>query len=406
MIFHGRNRLGETVIFLLFSLCLVFYPGLTGASTPETGGTVSPEEAKAEYNPAYEDCARFLAGIPARQGSLTAYEKSRTWMEYARFIEKGWEKLVEKQLNPMREWASRELGTAASSDNTVFYPFSGPDFINAFTFFPEARTYVLIGLEPLGQLPDPWAMSDTQFDSFFAGLKRSLNDLLNFNYFVSAHMKENLMGTEVKGVLPVLLAMLARENAHTLDVRYWQMSPEGVVRDFPALKGVNREAAAVQGVRIIFETAGTQKSQPRTLYYFRFNLYNSTFERNRYFVSYLKSLAPLTTFMKSASYGMFDPHISAARQFVLEKSRYILQEDSGIPLKYFDPGLWNLHFYGVYTHPIAIFKHDFQQDLAGIYTAGKDIKPLPFGIGYHFEPGTANLMFAVKKEASGKHKSE
>ncbi len=101
--------------------------------------------------------------------------------------------------------------------------------------------------------------------------------------------------------------------------------------------------------------------------------------------------------MKSASYVMFDPHVSLARAFVLDQSRYVLQDDSGIPFKYFDPSVWTLQFFGAYTEPISIFRHDYQANVARVYEASRDIKPLPFGIGYHFKVNTANLLLATKK---------
>lgn len=44
------------------------------------------------------------------------------------------------------------------------YMFSGPDFLYATSFFPNASTYVLAGLEPVGEIPDltgpsPWAIN-------------------------------------------------------------------------------------------------------------------------------------------------------------------------------------------------------------------------------------------------------
>jgi len=36
----------------------------------------------------------------------------------------------------------------------MLYMFSGPDFLYANVFFPEATTYVLSGLEPVGGMPD------------------------------------------------------------------------------------------------------------------------------------------------------------------------------------------------------------------------------------------------------------
>jgi len=36
----------------------------------------------------------------------------------------------------------------------MFYMFGGPDFLYANAFFSNATTYVLSGLEPVGQIPD------------------------------------------------------------------------------------------------------------------------------------------------------------------------------------------------------------------------------------------------------------
>ncbi len=86
--------------------------------------------------------------------------------------------------------------------------------------------------------------------------------------------------------------------------------------------------------------------------------------RNQHFVSFLKSFGPVTTFAKAASYLMYKPHFSAIRQFILDQSLYVLQGDSGIPLRYFDPAVWNLRFYGTYAGPIPLFRNCYQADMA------------------------------------------
>ncbi len=82
---------------------------------------------------------------------------------------------------------------------------------------------------------------------------------------------------------------------------------------------------------------------------------------------------------------------------MLDHSRYIVQEDSGIPLKYFEPSLWNLRFYGHYIRPISTFREYYQETMASIYKSDKKIKSLPFGFGYYYKPGEANLMVAEKR---------
>ena len=109
-------------------------------------------EPGAEPNPAYNDGALFIAGLSNRQGPLSAYENKPAWVKYARFIGQSWERFDRGHLAPMREWASRELSTVNTA--TVFYPFSGPDFVNMYTLFPHAKTYLMIALEPVGEIPD------------------------------------------------------------------------------------------------------------------------------------------------------------------------------------------------------------------------------------------------------------
>lgn len=400
---HGRAIISILLILTLFSINdfatarqpdAIDNPAFTARSSPDYGGV-------------YNHYTRFIAGMAVPQGALTALQSRPAWVEYSRFLDRSWRNLNKRLLIPERRWAETGLGAAASSKSTVFYPFSGPDFANVYAFFPRARAYVLVALEPLGEIPRFAAMSDGQFKSYLQSMKNSLHDLLNINYFMTSHMEAELQETEIKGVLPILLFMLARNNAQVLDVRYLTIGLDGRIQQFPALGTTVREFPAlgttdldlnnIQGIRIAFNAAGSEENHPQTLYYFRLNLYNQAFDRNRYFLSFLRRLAPFTTFMKSASYVMFDVKASTARQFVLDQSRYLVQEDSGIPLKYFDPSLWSLRFYGRYVKPISAFSQDYQEALASIYKADKKIKPLPFGFGYYFNPGEANLMFAERR---------
>jgi hypothetical protein len=408
MISDRDKRYGGAIISILLILALFPMTDLATGLEPGAMDTPAyPAGKNPDYGGVYNQYARFIAGMAVPQGELAAFQSRPAWVEYSRFIDQSWKNLNNRLLIPERRWAERELGTVNSSDGTVFYPFSGPDFANVNAFFPRARTYVLVALETLGEIPRFAAMSDGQFKSYFQSMKNSLRDLLNINYFISAHMDAEIERTEIKGVLPVLLFMLARNNAQVLDVRYWTMGLDGRVREFPALGTTARDFPAlgttdldlnnIPGIRITFHTAGSEGNDPQSLYYFRLDLSNQFFDRNPIFLSFLRGLAPFTTFMKSASYVMFDNKVSSARQFVLDQSRSIVQEDSGIPLKYFEPTLWSLRFYGRYVRPISAFSQNHQKALASIYKADKKIKSLPFGFGYYFAPGEANLMFAEKR---------
>jgi len=384
------NFFGLVTMFLLLTMGSAPAWG-AGAETLCTtdGCAIANQDRTDKCIPAYNDLALFIGGISNPGGSLAACEGRPGWVRHARFFDRHWEKFNQRRLAPMREWAAKEL--ASSQTATVFYPFSGPDFINAFTLFPRAKTYLLIALEPVGELPD---FSNRNEQNFFASLQHSLNDVLLLDFFITKKMRASISKSELKGTLPVLLFFLAREKARVLDVQYWLMKPDGTIEESPGGCPPER-AAGIPGVRIVF--TGPGETSPQTLYYFQFNLANDSFGRNQHFVSFLKSFGPMTSFTKAASYLMFGSNFAAIRQFILDQSLYVLQGDSGIPLKHFAAAVWDLRFYGTYDGPISLFRNCYQADMANRYRQGEDIQPLPFGIDYRHRRCTSNLLLASKK---------
>src|SRR5207253_5610505 len=61
----------------------------------------------------------------------------------------------------------------------------------------------------------------------------------------------------------------------------------------------------------------------------------------------------------------------------LEHSNRIVQDDSGIPLAYFDPNKWNVRLFGVYLGPIELFKQHHQPRLQELFQQGNP-SPLEF----------------------------
>ncbi len=372
---------GSLAVFL--ALAPGFFPG--------PGAAVEPGPAATEPSPSYNDYARYIAGLSNPEGGLADNEEEPAWIRYANAINERWAAFNTRQLQPMRAWAAKELDAAHT--DTVFYPFSGPDFVNIYTLFPQARTYLLVALEPVGEIPD---FDEVDEGVFFPSLQRSLYEYLYIDFFITAKMKSALGGRQLRGVLPVLLFFLAREKAQVLQVSYWMMDPDGNIQEVRAIPGLESlKEGSIPGVRIVFKGPGSAEKQ--TLYYFRFNLQNGSWSRHPEFVSFLKSFGPLTSFTKAASYILSSSYSSAVRQFILDQSFYALQDDTGIPLRFFEPALWNLKFYGTYIGPINLFRNQFQPDLAAAFQREKDVYPLPFGIGYRFRPGTSNLIFAEKK---------
>jgi len=89
---------------------------------------------------------------------------------------------------------------------------------------------------------------------------------------------------------------------------------------------------------------------------------------------------------------MHKPYFSRIRNLILQKSSIIVQDDSGIPFRFFKSDQWNITLYGVYEGPIDLFKNHFEPDLAAAYR--HRAAPLPFRFGYTTH---SNLLRAIKK---------
>ena len=100
--------------------------------------------------------------------------------------------------------------------------------------------------------------------------------------------------------------------------------------------------------------------------------------------------------LKAASYLMHGGGFEKARNFLLKHSDVIVQDDSGIPFRYFEPANWTVRMFGHYQRPIEIFQRHAQPALAEAYQ--KSLPPeLPFSFGYRWHPRESGLVLARPK---------
>ena len=148
------------------------------------------------------------------------------------------------------------------------------------------------------------------------------------------------------------------------------------------------------GVKVTFldPVTGAQK----VLYYFSADLSDSGLKANQAVLRFCNKLGPTNSFLKADSYLLHQNDFNIARSYLLRASASILQDDSGIPLRYFAPDRWTMRFFGSYPGPINLFKNFYQPDLAHYYTASSP-KPLTFGFGYQWDPREAGVIIATRK---------
>src|SRR5258708_38992732 len=146
---------------------------------------------RASGAPSPDDLAKFVAGLPVKDAGLAALEKESWWTNYSAELNKKWANMDERQLAHVRGWA-RGNSEIAHVSGTVYYMFSGPDFLYARTFFPNASTYILCGTEPVGSVPDITKMPPGNIAADLGNVRKALDTILTTHYFITKDMRVDL----------------------------------------------------------------------------------------------------------------------------------------------------------------------------------------------------------------------
>jgi hypothetical protein len=330
-----------------------------------------------------DDTARFLAGMmPSADSPLMPLTRDPAWQHHAHFFDAAFAQLEQRQLSKIRAWSETNL---AAPRTTMFYMFSGPDFLYANAFYSKATTYVLSALEPPGFVPDLTRLPRGAVGSALYNVERSLGSILSFSFFITKRMKVDLHAGQISGTLPILYVFLARSGKTIKEVSPITLDEGGAVHVTSENAGRN----PAHGTRIIFSGSdGVQK----TLYYFSTDLSNPGV-RSSGFLKFCSTLAPGNSLIKSASYLLHSGNFTTVRDFILANSSTIIQDDSGIPLAYYSSRKWRFFPFGRYAGPISEFPGRYQESYAELF---RRAQPMDFGIGYRWRAYESNLLLSVR----------
>jgi len=332
--------------------------------------------------------ARLLAGVasdyPPHANAATLAE----WQKHRKLLAPRWERLRRDRLNVIETWRDDVLRTELDRCRTLLYPFSGPDFLNAYLMFPRCDTYVLFGLEQPGRVPPLETMSAADTTALLEDVRAAFRDILARNYFITKHMSEQLQTPRLEGVLPLMLASMG-----LLDLRIAAVEPF----DLGQLPGPHPGAKAradrrAKGIKVTF--FGPPAGRPQTLYYLALNVTDGALRSNPEFLPFLERSRPSMTFIKSASYLLQGKEFTRIRQTLLDGSGVLVQDDTGIPYRLLLDRKFEIRLFGRYAPPIRDFPYAYQEDLAAAYEKAGNVSALPFPFGYHWQQGRSGLMVA------------
>ncbi len=340
----------------------------------------------------FNDLSKYLGGMPIEESSeLFKYTKIKHWKNYCKESDTVWGTFRIKTLNKVVDWAKTEIPNINEQYKTIFYPFSGPDYLYVSNLFPKATKYIMFGLEAAGMPPDPKALF---MDSakIFNEIDTTIHDALSLSYFRTIDMAHDLVNKNINGTLPVMLLFIARTNNTVLNVKPVEINAKGEIAYLPEFKRENLINKVNKGVEItLFDNKTKLEKQ---VYYFSADISDAGLAANKNCKLFFQKLdTTLITYLKSASFLMHREKFTTIRNTVLNKSLTILQDDSGVRFKFYDRKKWDIQLYGVYTKPLDLFKGFIEYDLIKAYKE-ENPKPLNFTIGYLTD---SNMLLAKKK---------
>jgi hypothetical protein len=386
------------------------------------------KEPEIVINDTLNELAAIIAGNIDSSKIFPNVVSSKSYKEYASGFSEKWKRFDTGRISKLAAFRDTVLSKQVKPEKTLFYPFSGPDILYADIFFPEVDTFILFGLEPVGTLPDLNSIANDSLENYFRKLNTSLNAILKFSFFRTESMHKDLRNAEVNGTIHLLLLFLNRTANEIVSVKPLTIDTLGHKRYYSTFAELKASGSTTKELAIVSKSPGKSNKSPKngeaekpltpphylsakgveilfksasgklkTLRYYSLNAADQALKNNPGFVTYLNNLKNFNTYLKGASYLLHKDYFSIVRNTILKGSSTVVQDDSGIAIKYFlDSDSWDYKLYGDYTKPISLFRNAYQKKLDSLYKANGSTH-LGFGIGYNFKDKNSNLMVAKRK---------
>ncbi|MBL8785559.1 MAG: hypothetical protein JNJ59_11695 [Deltaproteobacteria bacterium] len=331
---------------------------------------------------------RVLAGLSTDPNQAGA-DKAGVLGGYTKKTAQLWD-TFEKQIGqPMRDWAKTEL--RRTPGETIFYPFAGPDFPTAQLLYPEAGRYVLVALQKGGRVPDLQALPKDKANTYLKTFRAGWESFTLRGFYDTDDLKRDTGKASIlEGITPAFMAFAVRLGYTITDIQPIRISASGDdVEVHPGDKGAQE---TWDSVRLSLRSAA---GKAVLLDYVFLDLSDTNLKKHDNERRWIERMATNRVVTKAASHLMQKPFFSVVKSAILKSAPTVFQDETGIDYGELSAA-FEVTLYGKFTKANKLFIEGIQRSLAKAYKERKDIKPLPFKVGYKKESGSC-LQIAVRK---------
>ncbi len=262
-------------------------------------------------------------------------EDTLLWQKFQNFTIKNLDKFIEQNQDLVKV-------------KSVLYPFCGGDILYPMLIFTQAQEIILLSLEPIGIT----SISANRENK--PKLSPTIVSLLGRSFMITEEMKKTL-NKEEEGIYRIFIEQLSLLGIKFLTIDNFDSKNQN------------------------FTVSFTYKGLLRTISYYKLNLINDKFSTEFISTHHKKSLFD-ALLLKSTSYSLHQKQFSKIREFIIDNTHIIVQDDTGIPFQELEK-YYNIKKLGSYKGPYGQeFNKYIQEDLM-IKKSQEGAVPNCFGYG-------------------------
>ncbi|MDP3641524.1 MAG: hypothetical protein Q8R43_03750, partial [Alphaproteobacteria bacterium] len=226
-------------------------------------------------------------------------------------------------------------------------------------------------------------------------IRKAVESVFIRSFFRTLDMSSDFSRNGTRGVLPGMLLMLKVLDRDVKTVQWVTLNADG------SLRYLTPEATKTVSGNFGVEIKVTHPTQgyEQTIYYFRTDLSDAPMASNAGLRNFIHGkLGTTMTFVKSASFLMHMKEFGWMRNSILNTSRAVLQDDSGVPYKFYKKSDWAATLFGQYVGPYGASFAAFKQPELNKAYDSMPLQLLDFNFGYGYAKIPSHLMLFIRKE--------
>lgn len=329
-----------------------------------------------------QDMATLLTGKEPASGLPGTVRDNLKWQIYTKEVQANWAEYTKKIGEPMVSWAKQHIGLTT---DTVFYPFSGPDFTTVYQLFPDAKRYVMVAMQPAGRPMDLGAYSPLITDQSLEQLTSAWKLYGTHGFFVTEYLERYYYASQGKIGASTFLAIFLKLQGFDIErVTPIKVDANGEIEELP------QETALWNSVRL----NATKNGKPVVLDYLRIDLSNQGFQTSPDHFKFIQKVSVHPTLFKAASHLPQNSNFNMIAKAVLDNAPFVVQDETGLNYTALSQQ-FNSTLFGKFVIAHQAFQN-YHGDLARAFAQRQDIQPLNFRFGY-YKDGNYVLMVARRK---------